>query len=112
MFEMWFFTVFGLMCSSPAITALSLPFAISFSTSISRSDSSERIMSASRCDELEARTRCSTFEAIVGESDAAARRELASLIRRVKRQEGDLGALRALLRRLRGRYSSAVRSLR
>jgi hypothetical protein len=50
--------------------------------------------------------------ATVGESDAAARRELASLIRRVKRQEGDLGALRALLRRLRGRYSSAVRSLR
>ena len=37
MFEMWFLTVFGLMWSSPAMTALSLPFAISFSTSISRS---------------------------------------------------------------------------
>ena len=48
----------------------------------------------------------------VGESDAAARRELASLIRQVKRQEGDLGTLRALLRRLRGRYSSAVRAIR
>jgi hypothetical protein len=48
----------------------------------------------------------------VGEGDAAARRELASLIRQVKRQEGDLGTLRALLRRLRSRYSSAVRALR
>ena len=37
---MWFLTVFGLMCSSPAIIALSLPLAISFSTSISRSESS------------------------------------------------------------------------
>ena len=46
MFEMWFLTVFGLMCSSPAIIALSLPFAISFSTSISRSESSARIVSA------------------------------------------------------------------
>src|ERR1044072_1190527 len=46
MFEMWFLTVFGLMWSSPAICALSLPLAISFSTSISRSDSSERIVSA------------------------------------------------------------------
>jgi len=42
MFEMWFFTVFGLMWSSPAIIALSLPLAISFSTSISRSESSAR----------------------------------------------------------------------
>ena len=48
----------------------------------------------------------------VGEGDAAARRELATLVRQVKRQEGDLGALRALLRRLRSRYSSAVRALR
>ena len=44
MFEMWFLTVFGLMCSSPAITALSLPFAISFRTWISRSESSARIV--------------------------------------------------------------------
>jgi S-adenosylmethionine:tRNA ribosyltransferase-isomerase len=42
MFEMWFLTVFGLMWSSAAMTALSLPFAISFSTSISRSESSAR----------------------------------------------------------------------
>ena len=48
----------------------------------------------------------------VGEGDAAARRELATLVRRVKRQEGDLGTLRSLLRRLRSRYSSAVRALR
>ena len=46
MFEMWFLTVFGLMCSSAAIIALSLPFAISFRTSISRSESSVRIVSA------------------------------------------------------------------
>jgi hypothetical protein len=47
--------------------------------------------------------------ATVGD-DAAARRRLASLIRQVKRQEGDLGTLRALLRRLRSRYSTAVRA--
>jgi len=47
----------------------------------------------------------------VGEGDAADRRRLASLIRQVKRQEGDLGTLRALLRRLRSRYSTAVRAL-
>ncbi len=46
MLEMWFLTVFGLMWSSPAIMALSLPFAISFSTWISRSDSSARIVAA------------------------------------------------------------------
>ena len=40
---MWFLTVFGLMWSSAAMTALSLPFAMSFSTSISRSESSARI---------------------------------------------------------------------
>ena len=43
---MWFLTVFGLMCSSAAIIALSLPFAISLRTSISRSDSSPRIASS------------------------------------------------------------------
>ena len=43
---MWFLTVFGLMCSSAAIIALSLPFAISFSTWISRSESSARIVAA------------------------------------------------------------------
>ena len=49
---MWFLTVFGLMWSSAAIWALSLPFAISFSTWISRSESSERIvLAASRGDE-------------------------------------------------------------
>src|SRR5207249_11688063 len=77
MFEMWFLTVFGLMWSSAAIIALSLPFAISFSTWISRSESSERIVSASRGDELVARRRWSTFEAIAGEtsdSPAAAAR--------------------------------------
>ena len=41
---MWFLTVFGLMWSSPAIIALSFPLAISFSTSISRSESSARIV--------------------------------------------------------------------
>ena len=49
---MWFLTVFGLMWRSAAIWALSLPFAISFRTWISRSESSERIVSASRCDGL------------------------------------------------------------
>ena len=59
MFEMWFLTVFGLMCSSAAMSALSLPFAMSFSTSISRSESSVRIerldsrMRARRADALE-----------------------------------------------------------
>jgi hypothetical protein len=47
----------------------------------------------------------------VGEGDAADRRRLASLVRQAKRQEGDLGMLRALLRRLRSRYSTAVRTL-
>src|SRR5690348_7661570 len=45
----------------------------------------------------------------VGEGDAASRRELAALVRQMKRQEGDLGALRAQLGRLRRRHSSAVR---
>src|SRR5207249_8736994 len=67
MFEMWFLTVFGLMWSSPAIIALSLPLAISFRTSISRSESSARIVrSISGC-ELEERTRRSTLAAMVGE---------------------------------------------
>src|SRR5256885_2038602 len=46
MFEMWFLTVFGLMWSSPAIIALSLPLAISLRTSSSRSESSARIVSS------------------------------------------------------------------
>ena len=46
----------------------------------------------------------------VGTGDDAARRELASLVRRAKRQELDLGALRAQLGRLRRRHSSAVRA--
>ena len=46
----------------------------------------------------------------VGTGDDAARRELAGLVRRVKRQELDLGALRAQLGRLRRRHSSAVRA--
>ena len=46
---------------------------------------------------------------IVGEGDLASRRELAALIRRMKRQEGDLGVLRDQLGRLRRRHSSAVR---
>src|SRR6266550_1116806 len=69
MFEMWFLTVFGLMWSSAAIIALSLPFAISFSTWISRSESSERIVSASRGDELVASRRWSTFAAIADDVD-------------------------------------------
>ena len=64
---MWFFTVFGLMWSSAAITALSLPFAISFSTSISRSESSARIVFAISGYVLVARTRCSTLAAMFGE---------------------------------------------
>src|SRR6266511_3771763 len=67
MFEMWFLTVFGLMWSSPAIIALSLPFAISFKTWISRSDSSERIVLSISGWLLEARIRWSTLAAIVGE---------------------------------------------
>ena len=42
--------------------------------------------------------------------DAASQRELASLLRRMKRQEGDLGALRDQLGRLRRRHSLAARS--
>ena len=38
------------------------------------------------------------------------RRKLASLQRQMNRQEGDLGTLRAQLRRLRHRHSSAVRA--
>ena len=61
MFEMWFLTVFGEIWSSPAIIALSLPLAISFSTSISRSESSARIvLSISGCVE-DARTRWSDW---------------------------------------------------
>jgi hypothetical protein len=46
----------------------------------------------------------------LGEGDASARRELVALLRLMKRREGDLGTLRALLGRLRRRHSSAVRS--
>src|SRR5919205_375387 len=67
MFEMWFLTVFGLMWSSAAMTALSLPFAISFNTSISRSESSARIWFAISGCVLVARTRCRTFAAMLGE---------------------------------------------
>jgi hypothetical protein len=49
-----------------------LPFAISFSTSISRSESSARIVSRSRADGVDARTRWSTFAAIVGEIERLA----------------------------------------
>jgi hypothetical protein len=48
--------------------------------------------------------------ATLGEGDTAARRELASLVRQVKRQQGDLGVLRAQLGRLRRQHSSAVRA--
>ena len=48
--------------------------------------------------------------ATVGEGDAATRRQLSALVRRVKRQEGDLGALRDQLGRLRRQHSSAVRA--
>ena len=44
------------------------------------------------------------------DADAASRRELAALVRLMKRREGDLGTLRALLGRLRRRHSSAVRA--
>ena len=46
----------------------------------------------------------------IGTGDDAARRELAALVRRAKRQELVLGALRAQLGRLRRRHSSAVRA--
>ena len=49
------------------MTALSLPFAISFNTSISRSESSARIVFAISGCVLVARTRCSTFAAMFGE---------------------------------------------
>jgi DNA-binding CsgD family transcriptional regulator len=68
---MWFLTVFGLITRSAAIWALSLPFAISFSTSSSRSDSSVRIDSAMSVSAVDERTRWSTFEAIVGEISEA-----------------------------------------
>src|SRR5262249_45275480 len=48
--------------------------------------------------------------ATVSDGDAASRRRLAALVRQVKRQEGDLGALRAQLGRLRRQHSSAVRA--
>ena len=64
---MWFLTVFGLMCSSAAIIALSLPFAISFSTWISRSESSARIVAAASGAAVVARTCCSTLPAMCGE---------------------------------------------
>ena len=51
-----------------------------------------------------------TLTATVGSGDDAARRELAALLRQVKRQEGDLGALRAQLGRLRRRHSTGVRA--
>ena len=70
---MWFLTVFGLMWRSAAIWPLSLPFAISFSTWISRSESSERIVSASRGDVCVARTRWSTFDAIARRDERLAR---------------------------------------
>jgi hypothetical protein len=52
-----------------------------------------------------------TLTVTLGSGDAAARRELAALLRQVKRQEGDLGALREQLGRLRRRHSSAVRAV-
>ena len=64
---MWFLTVFGLMWSSPAIIALSLPFAISFSTWISRSESSARIVAAASGAAVVARTCWSTLPAMCGE---------------------------------------------
>jgi chromosome segregation and condensation protein ScpB len=48
--------------------------------------------------------------ATAGGGDITSRQELAALIRRVKRQEGDLGLLRAQLGRLRRRHSSLVRA--
>jgi hypothetical protein len=45
----------------------------------------------------------------VEDGDAASGRELAALVRQVKRREGDLGTLRAQLGRLRRRHSSLVR---
>jgi hypothetical protein len=55
------------------MTALSLPFAISFSTSISRSESSARIISSISGWALVARMRCRTFVAIWGEINASPR---------------------------------------
>ena len=52
-----------------------------------------------------------TLTVTLGSGDAAARRELAALLRQVKRQEGDLGVLRDQLGRLRRRHSSAVRAV-
>jgi len=46
----------------------------------------------------------------VEDGDAASRRELAGLVRQMKRQEGDLGVLRTQLGLLRRRHSSAVRA--
>ena len=67
MFEMWFLTVFGLMKSSRAISALSLPIAMSRRTSTSRSDSSVRIVCAAAVSAYWERRRWRTFAAIWGE---------------------------------------------
>jgi len=46
----------------------------------------------------------------IASGGAESQRELAELIQLLKRQEGDIGALRADLGRLRQRHSSAVRA--
>ena len=93
---MWFLTVFGLMWSSPAIIALSLPFAISFSTSISRSESSARIVAAASGAAVVARTCWSTLPAMCGEiSDSPDRGGLEALHQLLDRRVLEQVAARA-----------------
>ena len=113
---MWFLTVLGLMWSWPAMSALSRPFAISFRTSISRSESCVWICSAISGSGLDARTCWRTFAAIVGEiaselhdgnKDLKAE-ELALVSRRLAAAGAELTDLRARLSTLRAAAAKAA----
>lgn len=54
--------------------------------------------------------RIDQLAAVAEGGDAATRRELSALVRKLKRQNADIGALRADLGRLRERHSSAIRA--
>ena len=54
--------------------------------------------------------RIGKMTAAVAQGEVASRREFAAAMRLLKRQEGDIGALRMELSRLQQRHSSAVRS--
>jgi hypothetical protein len=54
--------------------------------------------------------RIDQLAAAADDADAGSRRELSALVRKLRRRDGDIGALRADLGRLRLRHSSAVRA--